>query len=208
MEHIREGLLDSQACPQEGASSWRKRSPLVVGGRTEGGSAGAGAVRKNLSGMEGDLAPPDEIPLLPPRDAAGPEWARRGSFGRPTMRCDRANVAAQLKERRERAAGAGLPQPGLHGDGGVGAEPEDPVRHDGAPQGRPPEVRRHGFQDVHPPGAAHAAAAHRPAARRRPAVRHMAHDRPGQVRATPATPLRSCRSGPTGVNRPRPRTRM
>ena len=39
---------------------------------------------------------------------------------------------------------------GLHGHGGAGVEPQELDRADDAPQGGPPEVRRHGVPALHP----------------------------------------------------------
>ena len=160
-------------------------------------------VRKNISKMRGELSLMDEILyffyITTRRDLSAAEVVRLAN-----ARCNQENVVAQLK------GGVGAmrvpvyepgEQLGLHGHGGPGVEPEELVRHDDAPEGRSPEVHRHGVQDVHPrdhsgalpghpPGPAHHAADHRLAALGRPAVQHLEHDRADRLRLTPPRPLR------------------
>ena len=156
-------------------------------------------VRKNISRMKGELCLMDEryfFYITTRRDLS----AGSGPAGQRPLRPGERDRA--VEERGERAAGAGLrpgEQLGLHGDGGAGVEPEELVRHDDAPEVRPPEVRRHGVQALHPrddpaalpghpPGPADHAAHHRLAAHHRPAVQHLAHDRTGRLRLTPPLP--------------------
>ena len=154
-------------------------------------------VRKNISKSKGELTLVDTGPLLllhhhPP----GSERGRGRPAGQRPLRPGERGRAAE--ERSERAAGAAVrprEQLGLHGHGGAGVEPQELVRPDDAPQGRPPEVHRHGVPPLHPrddpaalpghpPGPAHDAADHRLAAHHRPAVQHLAHDREDRLRLT------------------------
>ena len=159
-------------------------------------------VRKNISRMRGENALIDEFRyffhITTRRDIGAAEVVRLAN-----ARCDQENVIAQLKSEGGCDAGTGLrpgKQLGLHGHGGAGVEPEELVRDDDAPQGRPPEVRRHGVPALHPrddpaalpghtPGTSDHAAHHRLAADDRPDVQRVANDRadgvPDRLRLTP-----------------------
>ena len=94
------------------------------------------ALRKNISKTRGEQALLDEIRyffyITTRTDLTAAEVVACAND-----RCDQENVIEQLKERRQRAAGAALRpglQLGLHGHRGAGVEHQVLVRDDAAPQ--------------------------------------------------------------------------
>ena len=152
-------------------------------------------VRKNISRMKGELCLMDEVRyffyITTRRDLSAAEVVRLAN-----ARCDQENVIEQLKNGVNALRVPGLrpgEQLGLHGHGGAGVEPQELVRHDDAPEVRPPEVRRHGVQALHPRDDPAALPGHPPgpADHHRPAVQHLAHDRTDRLRLTPPLPAAS-----------------
>ena len=167
-------------------------------------------VRKNISKTKGELTLLDEIRyffyITTRRDLSAAGVVRLAN-----ARCDQENVIAQLK------GGVGAMRVPLYDlvsnwaymvMAALAWNLRELVRHDDALQGRPPEVHRHGVQDVHPrddpaalpghpAGSAHDPADHRLAALGRPAVQHLEHDRADRLPANAASSPPSCRERST-----------